>query len=98
MNNGIPASLHRVFPSYDVSKLDVRGDKEGIIAQVLNHGTWGDVKWLYSVYSEKDIKQVVLHPHRGVWFPKVLTFWETVLDIKIPKQRREKALFRIGPE
>ncbi len=70
-------------------------DKELIITQVLNYGDAKRIKWLYSVYTEDDIKKVVCNPRRGLWFPKVLNLWETILEIKIPKDKREKALFKV---
>lgn len=97
MKDRIPSFLQAAFPSYDIRKLGLEEDRDLIISQVLNYGIWRDVNWLYSVYTEEDIKEVVSHPRRGVWFPKVLNFWETVLRIKIPKEKREKALFKLGP-
>ncbi len=98
MKKNIPSFLQVVFPSYEVERLNLEEDEKLIITRVLNYGVWRDIKWLYSVYTEEDIKEVLLNPSRGVWFPKVLNFWETVLNIKIPKKKREKAIFRLYPE
>jgi len=90
----IPQKMKWLFWSYDIKSLDLEKDKDYIIAQVLNYGTWEDLKWLYKLYSRKDIKKVVKNPPRGVWFKKVLNFWTTILNIKIKKEVQEKAIFR----
>lgn len=96
--NKIPKFLQSTLWSYDLNQLDLKGDRKLVITQVLNYGDWKDLKWLYSVYTEKDIKEVVLHPSKGLWFEKVLNFWEVVLKIRIPKKLKEKAIFCIQPQ
>ena len=96
-NNKLPRFLQSVLWSYDLSKLDAKEDKETIITQVLNYGDWKDLKWLYSDYSEDEIRKVVKRPRRGLWFEKVLNFWEIMLGIRVPKKIREKAIFNINP-
>ncbi len=93
----IPQNIMPCLWSYDVENIDTAKDKETIITRVLNYGDAERIKWLYSVYSEKDIKKVILNPLRGRWFEKVLNFWEIILKIKIPKEKREKAVFRLEP-
>ncbi len=88
-----PKQFQRALWSYDVNKIDLEGDKREIITQVLNHGTWEELKLLYKVYSEKDIKEVVKNPRRGVWFKKVLNFWTTIFSIKLKKGVSERAIF-----
>lgn len=94
----IPSFVAPCLWSYDVKKLNLKQDKELIITQVLNHGSEERIKWLYSVYSEDEIKEVVSHPRRGLWFERVLNFWELMLGIRIPKKIREKAVFNIRPQ
>ena len=90
----IPQKMKWLFWSYDIRSLDLKEDKDYIIPQVLNYGTWEDLKWLLRVYPEKEIKKVVKNPRRGVWFEKVLNFWVTIFNIKIKKEIWEKAIFR----
>lgn len=82
INLKIPSRMKWLFWSYDIKSLDIKDDKDYIVAQVLNYGTWEDLKWLYSVYAEKEIEDVVKNPRRGVWFEKVLNFWALMLDIR----------------
>jgi hypothetical protein len=74
--------------------MDLEKDKKEIITQVLNYGTWEDLKWLFKVYSEKEIKEVIKNPRRGVWFRKVLNFWTKIFNIKLKKDVFERAIFR----
>jgi len=94
MGRKVPKQFQRVLWSYDISKMDLEEDKDEIITQVLNYGTWEDLKLLFKLYPEKDIKKVVRHPRRGVWFRKVLNFWTTIFNIQLKKDIFEKAIFR----
>ena len=94
----LPKSFQRVLWSYDIDKMDIKEDKEEIITQVLNYGTWDDLKLLYKLYSEQDIKEVVSHPRRGVWFEKVLNFWTKMFNIKIREDIYKKAIFTLIPD
>lgn len=90
----VPEQFQRALWSYDVEKMDLKEDKREIITQVLNHGTWEDLKLLYKIYPEEDIKEVVKNPRRGVWFKKILNFWTTIFNIDLKKEVRKKAIFR----
>jgi hypothetical protein len=97
MKRKVPAQFQPCLWSYDIKKMDLGRDKELIITQVLNYGTWDDLKLLYKLYSEQDIKKVVENPRRGVWFEKVLNFWLTFFDIHLPEDVYNKSIFRLGP-
>lgn len=94
----IPKQFQRVLWSYDVNKLDLEEDKREIITQVLNYGTWEDVKLLFKIYPEKEIKKVVKNPRRGVWFEKVLNFWTLMFNIRLKKEVWERAIFSLKPK
>jgi hypothetical protein len=90
----IPKSLQWIFWSYKIESLDLQRDKDYIIPQVLNYGTEKELKWLFKVYPEKEIKKVIKNPRRGVWFKKVLNFWTKIYNIKLKKEVFERAIFR----
>jgi len=94
----IPSFVARCLWSYDIRRIDLQQDKELIITQVLNYGDEKRIKWLYSVYPEKEIKKVVAHPGRGLWFEKVLNFWEIMFGIRLPAKVKQKAIFSIQPQ
>ena len=87
----IPKRMKWLFWSYDIESLDLKRDKEYIITQVLNYGTWEDLKWLFRIYSKEEIKKVVQNPSRGLWFKNVLNFWLKIFNVKIKKENFEKA-------
>ena len=65
----IPQSLQSVLWSVNVSRLDLDQDKEYIIHQVLNYGSFADIRWLFQTYSKKDVASVfVNHPAQS--YPK----------------------------
>ena len=86
--------LQNVLWSYNIKDLDLNEDRQYIIAQVLNYGDWADLKLLYKLYSEEDIKKVVKNPKRGVWFKKALNFWTIMLGVQTEKDIWEKAIFK----
>lgn len=96
MKKTIPKALQAALWSYDLKKLDIEDDKKLIITQVLNYGVLEDVKWLYSVYSEYDIMEVVKDPSRGRWFAKTLNFWLTVFDLEIDENKKAAAIQKIA--
>jgi len=91
----IPKKMKWLFWSYDISSLDLKKDKDYIIPQTLNYGTWEDVQWLFRVYSEEEIVKIIENPNRGLWFEKVLNFWLKMFDIKLKKNIYQKALINL---
>lgn len=88
-----PKFLQSSLWSYNLNSLDLEKDKELIITQVLNYGTWPEVKWLLRRYSDQEIKEVVKNPRRGMWLRKVLNFWTRIYGIKLEPARFEDAIF-----
>lgn len=91
-NVKVPKKMQWLFWSCEVGDLNLKKDKYYIISQVLNYGTWEDVKWLFKVYSEKEIKDVIKNPGRGIWFKDVLNFWDLMLNLKLRKKIFERAI------
>jgi len=94
----LPKSFQRSLYSYNIRKMDIEKDKEVIITHILNYGTWDDVKLLFRIYPEEDIKKVIKYPRRGVWFEKVLNFWIKMSDIKLNKEVYQKAILTLRPK
>lgn len=95
-NRKLPSHITRCLWSYDISSIDIKKDKELIITQVLNYGDWDGLKWLYENYDESEIREIVVHPGRGIWFKQVINFWCLMLKVKLPKSVREKAIFNLN--
>lgn len=88
----IPKKMKWLFWSYDINSLDSKKDKDYIITQTLNYGTWEDVRWLFRVYLEKEIIKVIKNPSQGLWFEKILDFWLKMFALKVKKDIYQKAL------
>ncbi len=93
----LPSFLQSSLASYDLSKMDKDRHKETIITEVLNKGNGQDLEWLCKTYTQKEIKEVVASPLRGMWFKEVLTYWQKILGVKIPRFKRELAYFNLNP-
>ena len=91
----VPKKMQWLFWSCDVEDLDLEKDKEYIVIQLLNYGTWEDLKWLFTVYSEKEIKNVIKNPSRGLWFKDVLNFWNLMFNLKLKKKTLERAILNL---
>lgn len=98
MKRKVPKQFQKALWSYDIRKLDLEKDKEEIITQVLNYGTWEDIKLLFKLYPEREIKKVVKNPAPGRWFEKVLNFWTLMFNLRLKKEVFKKAIFSLKPK
>lgn len=94
----LPRFLQTYLPSYNLTGLNLKRDKDIIITPILDHGDTEAVRWLCSVYNLSDIKAVVKNPIRGMWFRPSLSYWKNILGIKIPKQKFELAILNLDPK
>ena len=77
----IPDLIRPFLWSYDPEKLEIQNDKERIITNVLNLGTFPATQWLFKTYDKEDIKNVVSDPKPGEWDFKSYNFWCTILSV-----------------
>lgn len=80
----IPTNLQGILWSVNIAKLDLKRDKNYIINQVLAYGTWDHLKWLFSVYSKEEIKDVFVHNPAKDFVPASYNFVKNCL-LKIPE-------------
>lgn len=93
----IPACVKITLWSYDIADLDDVRNRRTVIERVLNYGHMAAVKWLFHRYGRREIRKIIANPSRGVWFPEVLTFWRTILQIKLTPRIYHRALFILDP-
>ena len=93
----LPKFLQPYLASYELSKMDVRGDKEIIITQILNRGDFEALIWLGKNYSKDEIEKVVAKPIRGMWLANTLTYWVKILDVKLPQKVKKEAIINLNP-
>lgn len=91
----ISESLRASLWFADPDTLDWQSQKDMIITAVLNRGTWEAVRWIYHYYGEEEIREVLRHPKRGLWFPQALKFWLTFFNLPLDTRSFQKALFKI---
>lgn len=95
----LPKFLEPFLPSYDISKMALRdpGRRQEIIIQLLNFGDTRHLRWLFRTYSQREIKEVIAHPQRGMWQARALNHWTKIFNIKGPKLIYEVAIFSLKP-
>ncbi len=71
----LPSFLQPSLWSYNLSTLDVHKGARVIITQVLNYGDERQLGWLFSHYDTDTVREVLLHPSRGVWHREKLRKW-----------------------
>lgn len=93
----LPEFLKSALWSYDVSKMDTEEHRALIITQVINYGDKRQLDWMIGHYSDAEIKEVVTHPARGVWWRERLRFWLDKYGVMIDPLRYELAVRENGP-
>lgn len=87
-NITIPKKLQPILWSTNVKLLDKERDKGYIINQVLIYGTLDEIKWLFDIYSKKEVvrafltKPRKLYPREAYYFIKnfILSLKDKILD------------------
>ena len=93
-----PSWMQATLWSVDVSKLDVDENKNYVITQSLNYGTERVIEWLFDNFEVAEITRVVANPARGLWYAKVLNYWQKRLGLDIPSDKWQKAIKCIYPK
>lgn len=93
----LPSFLQSCLASYDLSQMDKKRDKKTIITEILNKGDDIAIGWLGANYNQKEIKEVVSSPTRGMWLENTLTYWLKIFDLKLPKSVFQKAIINLSP-
>lgn len=79
----IPSNLQGILWSVNVKNLDIEKDKVYIIHQVLSYGTLEQIRWLFKVYSKREIKRVFeVFPMKVYNFPTFNFIKNIVLGLK----------------
>jgi len=81
--NKIPASLQAILWSKDIENIDSCNDKIYIIHQVLAYGDMDEIKWLFTVYLEDEIKNIFIsHPYKIYTRPIYFFIKDLILNIE----------------
>lgn len=92
-----PASLQGVLWSKSVDLLDLEKDKIYIIHQVLSYGSLQEIRWLFKVYSSREMINVFLRFPKKIYQPAIFNFVKVfVLGLKektLPEEKYVKTVF-----
>jgi len=79
----IPSNFQGVLWSVNVKNLDLKKNKVYIIHQILSYGTLEQIRWLFKVYSKREIKRVFESSPMKVYnFPTFNFIKNIVLGLK----------------
>lgn len=92
---GLPVFLQSCLWSYDISVMDKDESKKLIITQIINYGNKKQLEWMEGNYTSNDIREVVMHPSRGVWWRDRLRIWLKRFGVIIDPLRFELAVREI---
>ena|SRR3990170_6223427 len=92
----LPNMLQSSLWSYDMSKMDKNRDKKLIISQIINYGNPEQLEWMKNAYSDGEIKDVVTHPRRGIWWREKLRWWLNKYKVIIDPLQFEVAIREIN--
>src|SRR3989337_2013354 len=93
----LPEFLKPYFPSYELSDLDSRENRQLIITHLLNYGDTDAVGWLFATYELPEITDVIQNPLRGSWTKKSLNYWQVIFDLDIDENQAARALGDMAP-
>lgn len=75
----VPEQLKHLFWDIDVNTLQLKKHRKYIIARVLEYGNEEAIRWLKSLYEDKEIKEVIKFERR--LSRKSATFWARIFHI-----------------
>ncbi len=75
----LPQSVKLALWSYDTDKIDVIGDRNKIISQVLNFGNKEATDWIMMKYGKSIVVKEALKITEGQWNKKSLNYWSLIL-------------------
>ena len=88
----IPKNLQGILWSRNINNLDLQGDKNYIVHQILAYGGWDHLKWLLDNYKFNIIKDVfVQHPSKD-YGERSFNFIQKIL-LKIPNSDIDKRYY-----
>ncbi len=84
-SNKLPEFLQPFLWSVKVNELDLKKDKVYIINQILAYGNMETLRWLFSNYSDNEIKMIFLEHSTRIYRESAFNFVKNILlDIKRP--------------
>jgi len=79
---GIPRGLWPHFQEYDPESLQLDRDAELIIQRTLEHGTWEEIRWLFSTYGGSRIRDFVQQRGERMLSRVTFNYWRKLLGVR----------------
>jgi len=78
----LPGKLERLFPEYELSKLNAGTDKTLIISRILERGGMEEVNWAFRRYGRKTLSGFIREDGARLLGRRSLGLWSLVLKTK----------------
>lgn len=91
-----PSNLQAILWSKDIANIDLNGDKNYIIHQVLAYGAWEHIKWLFRTYPLYEIRRVFERIPQKDYSEKSFNFAKNIL-LEIPENLDKKDYVKTFP-
>ncbi len=93
----IPSNLQSFLWSKSVERLDKERDKVYVIHQILSYGDLKELRQLFKIYDQKEIKEIFIKYPKRIYQPSVFYFVKNfILGLKNKRLREQdyvKTLF-----
>jgi len=77
----LPEDITPFLWSYDVSRLDIKHDKNRIVINTINYGNLRHWKWLIEIYSKEEVKKIIEETPASEFRPGALKLISLLLEI-----------------
>jgi hypothetical protein len=80
-DNRLPADAAWLFPEYDFESIDLNTHRGVIIEQVLERGSWAQVRWLFATYGEDAVAEWVRQHGFRLLSRRSFALWRLTLGV-----------------
>jgi hypothetical protein len=82
-NKKLPKRFEPLFWEFDTDKLNIEKDKWTIIERIVNKGSFKDVRWLFEVYEQSEVQEVLVNDYNIS--TNAAKQWAQILNIEIKR-------------
>lgn len=93
----LPKFLQPYLASYDLARLDAKKNKKLIITEILNKGDDRALRWLGKTYSQRETKEAIASPIRGMWLENILSYWRKIFGLQLDRETFKQAILDLRP-
>jgi len=90
----LPESFRHILWSYRFSEVHPEDDKERIIVNTINYGSWEHWRWIVSYYGISEVKRIIENMPASEFRPRALRLINLLFKIKKMKYANRSAKIR----